>query len=71
MTGHAPMILRYYAVSRPLAPIQVDEFFFPFQVLAMHELSHDLWLPYKWMNAPFAWLINCPTCVASAATFKR
>lgn len=40
-------------------------------VLAMHELSHDLWFKTKWMNQVYGWLINCPTCVASASTFKR
>jgi sphingolipid delta-4 desaturase len=40
-------------------------------VLAMHELSHDLWFKTKWMNTVYGWLINCPTCVASASTFKR
>mmetsp|Transcript_17609 Transcript_17609/g.43977 ORF Transcript_17609/g.43977 Transcript_17609/m.43977 type:complete len:355 (+) Transcript_17609:316-1380(+) len=40
-------------------------------VLAMHELSHDLWFKNKTANTVFAWFINCPTCVASASTFKR
>ncbi|CAD7930954.1 unnamed protein product [Amoebophrya sp. A25] len=40
-------------------------------VLAMHELSHDLWFKTKKLNLLFGWFINCPTCVASASTFKR
>merc|ERR1711998_409136 len=37
----------------------------------MHELSHNLWFATPWLNPIFAFFINCPTCVASAATFKR
>ncbi|CAD7973915.1 unnamed protein product [Amoebophrya sp. A25] len=40
-------------------------------VLAMHELSHDLWFKNKKFGLVFGWFINCPTCVASASTFKR
>lgn len=40
-------------------------------VLAMHELSHDLWFKTKWMNKWFGYFANLPTGVASASSFKR
>lgn len=40
-------------------------------VLAMHELSHDLWFEKRRLNQIYGMLVNCPTCVASAATFRR
>lgn len=40
-------------------------------LLAMHELSHDLWFSKRCMNVSMGFLANLPTCVASASTFKR
>lgn len=39
--------------------------------LAAHELSHDLFFPYRWMNRWCGYLATLPTGVASSATFKR
>jgi sphingolipid delta-4 desaturase len=40
-------------------------------LLAMHELSHDLWFPKRWMNTAMGFFANLPSCVASSGTFKR
>jgi len=40
-------------------------------VLAMHELSHDLFFPWRWANTFFGFICNTPTCVASMGTFRR
>ncbi|KAF4667555.1 Sphingolipid delta(4)-desaturase DES1 [Perkinsus olseni] len=40
-------------------------------VLAMHELSHDLFFKSKLLNKVFSVFCNLPTGVASAATFRR
>ncbi|EER03091.1 membrane fatty acid desaturase, putative [Perkinsus marinus ATCC 50983] len=40
-------------------------------VLAMHELSHDLFFKSKMLNKVFSIFCNLPTGVASAATFRR
>jgi sphingolipid delta-4 desaturase len=57
-----PLILITWAISGTLNHSHV---------LAMHELSHDLWFPKKWQNILMGYVANLPCGVASAATFKR
>ena len=40
-------------------------------VLAMHELSHDLWFATKWKNQWFGYLANSAVGVAVSASFRR
>jgi len=40
-------------------------------VLAAHELSHDLWFKTKWKNHWFGYFANLPTGLASFSSFKR
>lgn len=40
-------------------------------VLAIHEMSHELFFPWKWANKWFSIFANLPICLPMAVTFKR